>query len=231
MMGGGFLRRIGGLAAGALLGLTLATSANALVVGKPIPSVATATVNLRAGPSTAYPVVVVVPVGAPVATHGCTSSYAWCDVSFGTYRGWVASAYITATHRGATVAVTAATAATVGIVVVGFSRAYWDTHYVAYPWYGRWAAYPPYVAPRVTGRTVSGGCVGGTCTRTGTVEGVYGGSASRSRTCGGGACETTKSVTGPAGYTGTASRQCGVGGCSVTRTGPRGATRTGVVSR
>lgn len=42
---------------------------------------ATANVNMRSGPSTAYPAVVVIPVGAPLTVHGCLSDTPWCDVS------------------------------------------------------------------------------------------------------------------------------------------------------
>lgn len=107
-----------------------------------VKSVATANVNLRAGPSTKYPVVVVVPVGAPVRTFGCVSGYRWCDVAFGNYRGWISSSYLRTIYKGAPVVLTPVIAPAVGIGVVAYNRAYWNRHYAAYPWYGRWAAYP-----------------------------------------------------------------------------------------
>lgn len=64
-------------------------------------AVATANVNLRAGPSTAYPAVTVVPAGTAITTFGCVSGYSWCDIGFGTYRGWVAASYIQVIYRGA----------------------------------------------------------------------------------------------------------------------------------
>lgn len=45
-------------------------------------AVATGNVNLRAGPSTAYPVVTVVPAGSRIVTHGCVAGYSWCDIAY-----------------------------------------------------------------------------------------------------------------------------------------------------
>lgn len=191
---------------------------------------ATADVNLRAGPSTAYPVITVIPAGAGLVSYGCVPDYSWCDVSLGAYRGWVAASYMQVVYQGAPVVVTPGVAAAVGIGVAAFSKVYWDTHYAAYPWYGRWAAYPvygprpvpryaapppgpyrapyaaPYPAPRVTSRTVTGSCAGGTCTGTRSATGVYGGSTSQTRTCTTGNCTATRSTTGPYGGTATRSR-------------------------
>ncbi len=189
-------------------------------------SVATASVNLRAGPSTSYPVVTVVPAGAGVVTYGCTPSYAWCDIGFANYRGWVASQYITATYSGGTVVVSASTAPVVGISVVQFSKGYWDTYYTAYPWYRRWATYPAYVPPpAVAHRSASGSCAGGTCARSVSTQGVYGGSVQKDRTCGGGSCSTNRTVTGRYGQSGTMARTCTRGsGCASVRAGPQGGT-------
>lgn len=60
--------------------------------------IATANVNMRSGPSTAYPAVVVIPAGARLEIHGCLESPAWCDVSFARGRGWVSGNYIQATY-------------------------------------------------------------------------------------------------------------------------------------
>ena len=64
-------------AAAALAALPLAPIA-ASAAGS---AVATATVNMRAGPSTTYPVVRIVPAGSAVAAYGCVADYSWCDVS------------------------------------------------------------------------------------------------------------------------------------------------------
>lgn len=198
-------------------------------------AVATSNVNLRAGPATGYPVVTVVPAGARIVTHGCVAGYSWCDIAFGAFRGWVAAPYIQVVYRGAPVILTPAVAPVVGVVVVPYGRAYWDTWYVAYPWYGRWTAYYRPVAPaaRVTDVDRSVSCAGGSCTASGSVSGIYGGSANRARTCGGGECTTTREATGPYGASASRSRTCNPGdqSCSVTRTGPRGATGTRVFQR
>ena len=68
-------------------------------------AVATADVNMRAGPSTAYPVVTVVPQGAAIVTFGCVADYSWCDVGFAGKRGWVSAHYMQVVWRGAPVVV------------------------------------------------------------------------------------------------------------------------------
>lgn len=169
-------------------------------------AVATANVNLRAGPSTAYPAVIVVPAGAGIVTYGCVAGYSWCDISFGAYRGWVASSYIQIVHAGTAVVLAPAVATAAGIGVVAYNRAYWDTYYRAYPWHGRWAAYPPYGAPLVTDRNVSVNCAGGTCNGTRSATGYYGGTTAQTRSCTAGACTSTRTTTGPRGATGTRTR-------------------------
>ena len=157
-------------------------------------SVVTANVNLRAGPSTTYPAVTVVPAGTSVVTHGCVAGYAWCDVAWGTYRGWISAPYLQTVHNGATVVITPAVATAVGVTVVAYDRAYWDRYYVGYPWYGTWARYPAYRAP---------------VARTTTAVGPYGGTASRTTGCVGWRCGTTGTVTGAHGGTATGARGCG----------------------
>lgn len=140
-----------------------------------VTSVATANVNLRAGPSTAYPVIITVPVGSPVTTYNCVSGYSWCDVAYGAYRGWIAASYLQTVYHGRPAVITPAVATAVGLTVIAYNRAYWDRYYTAYPWYGRWTAYPA-GAVTVTKRTVVGprgntynggvacgvrGCIGG----------------------------------------------------------------------
>ena len=47
----------------------------------------TAELNMRAGPSTSFPVVEVLPAAAQVEVHGCVGGYQWCDVSWQLARG------------------------------------------------------------------------------------------------------------------------------------------------
>lgn len=151
-------------------------------------AVATANVNMRAGPSTAYPTVRIVPAGAGVVSYGCVADYSWCDVGYGQARGWVSAAYLTTVVGGTTVVVTPQ----VGFPVVTYSpTAYWNRYYTAYPWYARGPAYygpyraPIYRAPPPRGYAAPyrapyrGACRDG-CSGSASVSGPRGGSASRS---------------------------------------------------
>ncbi|MBN9672034.1 SH3 domain-containing protein [Roseibium aggregatum] len=136
--------------------------------------------NMRAGPGTHYPVVRVLPGSASVVIYGCTAGTTWCDVGFGPDRGWVSASYIQVTYQGQTVVVTPAVAPAVGLAVVTFNRAYWNTYYVGRPWYASWNTY--YRAPAGAaaacngngcagvavrpGRAAVGQCSNGTCTGT-----------------------------------------------------------------
>ncbi len=122
------------LAAGVFCMLGTATAAMAAA-----PAAAITDVNLRAGPSTHFPVLRVVPTSARIVTFGCLPDYSWCDVGFNGTRGWLAARYIFL--AGPRVVLTPAVAAPLGIQVVAFNRAYWRAHYAAYPWAGRWPAY------------------------------------------------------------------------------------------
>lgn len=214
---------------GAAFALTAAL-AGASSVTAATTAVAAVNVNLRAGPSATYPAVTIVPSGSAITTYGCTPGYGWCDIGFGPYRGWVAANYIQVVHRGASVMLTAPVAPAVGITVVAFNRVYWDTYYRAYPWYGRWAAYPapvyrPYPAARVTSANRHVTCAGGTCVGTRGATGIYGGSTAQTRACSGGSCTSTRVTHGPNGGTAARTRSCAAGqGCTTDRAaiGPGG---------
>jgi uncharacterized protein YraI len=109
--------------------------------GAAAPGVTTANVNLRAGPGTAYPVVVTVPKGSPITTYGCQGNYSWCDVSWGGERGWMSASYIYVTYQGRRRVLTPALAPAVGITVVVFNRNYWNRYYSGRPWYRNWNRY------------------------------------------------------------------------------------------
>lgn len=195
-------------------------------------SVSTANVNLRAGPSTSYPVVTVVPAGSRVVTHGCVSGYTWCDIAFGTYRGWVSARYIQVVYNGAPVILTPAVAPVAGVTVVTYNRAYWDRYYTAYPWYGSWTAYDrapvtattTAVGPNGGTATRTRGCVGLRCGATGTATGAHGGTAAGARACGPRGCGAAGTVTGPNGNTASGVRGCGPRGCGAAVSGPQGNT-------
>jgi uncharacterized protein YraI len=140
------------------------------------PAVVVTTVNLRAGPSTGYPIVTALPTRAAITVHGCTANSAWCDISWGGERGWIAANYVQIIYRGAPVVVTPAIAPIVGIGVVTFNQAYWHSYYVGRPWYGQWNTYyraGPYFAP--VGRAVVGSCGPNFCSGTVVTRGPYGG--------------------------------------------------------
>ena len=54
----------------------------------------TTDVNLRAGPDTDFPAIVVIPSDEYVTIYDCIEDLSWCDVSYADHRGWVAADYI-----------------------------------------------------------------------------------------------------------------------------------------
>lgn len=94
------------------------------------PAYSTADVNMRSGPSTQYPPVLVIPYGSPVDIRGCLSSQAWCDVDYRGIRGWVSGSYLQATYEQRRVYVGPSYYEPLGIPTVMFSiDTYWDRHY------------------------------------------------------------------------------------------------------
>ncbi len=186
----------------------------------------TADLNLRAGPSTQYPVVTVVPQSAPVQLYGCNANASWCDIAYGSQRGWASASYIRVTSDGTPVTVTPATVGVIGVPVVTYSRVYWDTYYPAYPWYRNWNVYyaPPPPNGAVTGAS---GCIGNVCGGARSVTGVNGNTVTSGGACRNGNCAGAKTVTAPGGATASKTGRCTAGnGCTVTRTGPRGNSGT-----
>jgi uncharacterized protein YraI len=98
-------------------------------------------VNLRAGPGTYYPVIVVVPTHAPISVLGCLGDYTWCDVFFQGSRGWMRSIYLKKWYSGYYYSLQDY-APRLGIRVVSFDiNPYWDSNYRQRPFYrdkGRW---------------------------------------------------------------------------------------------
>ncbi|MBM7050405.1 MULTISPECIES: SH3 domain-containing protein [Rhizobium] len=91
---------------------------------------ATANVNMRSGPSTAYPAVTMIPVGVPLQINGCLNETPWCDVSFYGGRGWVAGRYIQATYQSRRIYVDPQYYRPLGIPTVVFNfDDYWGRYY------------------------------------------------------------------------------------------------------
>ena len=106
-------------------------------------------VNLRAGPSSDFPVVAILGAGVTITVEGCMSDYRWCDVSVGPNRGWLYAGNIVYPYQGANVPLLTYGPA-IGIGVIAFSvGSYWDDYYRYRPWYPqrqRWID-RPYPAP------------------------------------------------------------------------------------
>ncbi|MCF1467891.1 SH3 domain-containing protein [Agrobacterium vitis] len=108
---------------------------------------ATANVNLRAGPSTQYPPVLVVPAGNSVRIFGCLSSANWCDVGYAGYRGWISGSYLQTQYSNRRVYVDPDYYQPLGIPTVTFQvDNYWDRYYRGRDFYrerDRWRRAPP----------------------------------------------------------------------------------------
>ena len=115
--------------------LSLAIGALTPGIAQAAPGYATANVNMRAGPSTANPVVATVPAGAPVAILNCLGGWSWCDTLWAGNRGWVSGSYLNAAWRGRAVPVVAS-APRLGVPIVAYNaNTYWRRHYVGRSWY------------------------------------------------------------------------------------------------
>lgn len=110
-------------------------------------AISTANVNLRAGPSTQYPAVLVVSAGSRVEIFGCLSSANWCDVGFSGYRGWISGSYLQTQYSSRRIYVDPDYYGRLGIPVVTFRvDNYWDRYYRGRDFYrerDRWRRAPP----------------------------------------------------------------------------------------
>ncbi|MBS3652213.1 SH3 domain-containing protein [Pseudaminobacter sp. 19-2017] len=104
-------------------------------------AIATTNVNLRAGPSTAYPAVNVVGGGDSVHVFGCLSTRSWCDVGYAGQRGWMSSNYMAFLQGGRRYTGDPAIVALRAPVVTFTVGDYWDRHYRSRSFYrdrARW---------------------------------------------------------------------------------------------
>jgi uncharacterized protein YraI len=97
----------------------------------------TRTVNMRAGPSKEYPLVMQLPGGTPVDVGGCVDDWTWCDVFVGPDRGWVYAGNLEYPYQDHRVTIMTY-GPRIGLPIVPFVPGiYWDTYYRGRPWYGR----------------------------------------------------------------------------------------------
>ena len=108
----------------------------------------TTNVNMRAGPSTRYPAVAVIPAGSSVEIRGCLSDLNWCDVEFYGGRGWVSGQYVQALYQQRRVYVGPQYYRPLGIPMIRFSvDNYWGRYYRNRDFYrdrDRWSRGPDY---------------------------------------------------------------------------------------
>src|SRR5438552_3685689 len=103
------------------------------------------TITERAGPSTYYPVVTVIPGGATLTLYGCLSDGSWCDVSYAAARGWVPGAYVEAYYQAHPVYVPRYIAE-IGVPVVSFDIGfYWNSYYHDRPFFAERDRYERHV--------------------------------------------------------------------------------------
>jgi uncharacterized protein YraI len=111
-------------------------------------AVATASLEIRAGPADDYPQVLHLAVASPMHVHGCLSDWTWCDVSAGDWRGWAYAPLLTYNRDGRRWPLYAYGPA-LGIGNVVFSLGdYWKENYRGRPWYGEQAHWADRAPPR-----------------------------------------------------------------------------------
>src|SRR5262245_1336703 len=136
----GFTRGKALIALVALLAASLMTPSPAKAAAQPNGYPVT-NVNLRAGPGTYYPVIVVVPARSWISIRGCLADYAWCEVISAGNRGWMRSIYLQGWYQNHYYSLRDY-APRLGYPVVAFDvEPYWDQHYRDRPFYSeraRW---------------------------------------------------------------------------------------------
>lgn len=87
------MKRVLSLAAGAVFAMSSAALAD-------VPVIATADIDLHAGPSADYEVVGGVDVNGEALLHGCLEGSNWCEVSYAGMTGWAFSEYFVGDDGG-----------------------------------------------------------------------------------------------------------------------------------
>ncbi|WP_315755670.1 MULTISPECIES: SH3 domain-containing protein [unclassified Bradyrhizobium] len=169
--------------------LLIATPASLAVAA---PGLVRTAAAMRAGPGPGFPIVERIPAGARITIHGCIQGGAWCDVSFGGERGWVAARTLAYLYREQYVYLPEYVEY---VPTVGFTlTTYWSSFYFGRPWYHRhafwnryWHRHPPVMAqnppppgmtPGMPGRgpggTIQPGAAAGTGQQSGPPSGMQG---------------------------------------------------------
>ncbi|MEJ0097392.1 MAG: SH3 domain-containing protein [Bauldia sp.] len=130
----------------ALAGLGFLSVAMTPAMASAATGYATANVNERAGPSTGFPAVTVIPAGTMVTIYGCLSDDTWCDISWNGNRGWMSSSYLQVTYQSRRV-VLHNYISDVGIPFITFDvGSYWGDHYKNRSFFGQeshWKGFKP----------------------------------------------------------------------------------------
>ena len=124
------------------------------------PGIVTASVGLRAGPGSGFPMVDRIPGGDHVNIHGCLRGDAWCDVSWSGDRGWVSSQYLEYLYRDRYVSLPDYVDV-IDVPIVPFVlSSYWSSYYSGRPWYQRrahwssyWQSHASFATQMPTGRS------------------------------------------------------------------------------
>jgi uncharacterized protein YraI len=132
------IRIIRTLVAALVLAAALPTAA---AIAQPIEANVTTNLNQRAGPGIRFPVLVVVPAGAPVTLFGCVRDLSWCDGAYRGTRGWFSARYLRIPYRNTS------------LTVAGYVRyaylptasfnidSYWSRYYRERPFFAQLSVY------------------------------------------------------------------------------------------